>query len=367
MKIISPERRLWLIRVTEKRTTRHIKSKLKRKAILNIKSGESKSDNYNIRYYRLPGPTILTVSNQQRRKELLNWFKTLRAITLKKNQPVYIDFSNSRKPEAFGVILLLSEIDRIQNIKGKRFIKASKPNDNITNQVFHQVGLAKMLDLKQKPKITNEDVIYWNYIHGTRVEADKAGKQIVQIAKTYGLDDESLENLYGGVTEAITNTIMHAYTDKRGDGFPYGENKWWMFSGVKDGNLIVVVCDNGIGIPRSLKDTHPGIYQKFKELFVSEKDHELIQLAMEIGKTKSKEAHRGLGMVELKRFIDTAGEGRLKIMSNKGGYAYWSDGEEKTEDGFNFNDSIMGTVVGWRVPVKRLPEMQNNKNENFYD
>ena len=100
-----------------------------------------------------------------------------------------------------------------------------------------------MLGIKDSIEISDENVIFWNYISGTQIDAEKAGRLLMKLAIKYGLNDEDSENLYNGVTEAITNTVMHAYGDMKSVSNRKKEDKWWMFTGIKDGDLNAVVCD----------------------------------------------------------------------------------------------------------------------------
>ena len=53
------------------------------------------------------------------------------------------------------------------------------------------------------------------------------------------LDAKMIDELLGGLGEAMTNAIHHAYDGVRNDGLGYGGGtNWWMFSQAKDGYLL---------------------------------------------------------------------------------------------------------------------------------
>ncbi len=363
MKKILQEQRIRFLRISKKRRKRNKRTKDKKKYRNRIKSHSYYREFESINYKTILGPNELGCSSSDGMNCLLPWLYKLRRTTINKNQPVFIDFSKSNKAEVVGFILVQAEIDRIKSIKGNKFIRGNSPKDPVTAQVFHQVGLSDLLGIRENIPITDKDVVCWQHTHGTKIEADKAGKLIVEVAKMHSLNDSVTDILFTGVGEAITNSVMHAYPDDGTHTHLYGKKKWWMFTGIKDKILHVIVCDLGVGIPSSLKNKHPDLFQKFKSLFKSDNHSRLIEVAMEEGRSRSYQPHRGLGMVELKNFIDFTHSGRLGIFSQKGVYVYEGNGKENIERSRNFKDSIMGTVVAWSVPLDALPSIGSKSDE----
>jgi hypothetical protein len=363
MKKIFQEQRLRFLRISKKRKKRNKRSKEKKIRRNRRRSSSDYREIGNINYKTISGPNELGCHSSDGMNCLLPWLAKLRVTTVNQDQPVFIDFSKSKKAEVVGFILMQAEIDRIKSIKGDNFIRGNSPKDPVTAQVFHQVGLSKLLGIRENIPITDKDVVYWKHTHGTKIDADKAGKLIVEIAQLHNLDDDVIDILFTGVGEAITNSVMHAYPDDGKNTRFYGKKKWWMFTGINENMLHVIVCDLGIGIPSSLKNKHPDLFQRFKYLFKSENHSELIEIAMEEGRSRSEQPHRGLGMVELKKFINFTHNGHLGIFSQKGVYVYQGDGKENIERSRNLKDSIMGTVVAWSVPLDALALIGNESNE----
>lgn len=362
MKKLSQKRKLWFNRIQKKREKNHKKRILKKKAIACLSKYEKSDQNHRYKLLKISGPKILGIRGDDNRKSLIGWLKKLRLLTLKNDQRILIDFTYSKDAEPIGFLLLLAEIDTILSVKGKNFIKALGPKDRVAAQLFHQIGLAKMLDIKSMVTITSDNVKFWRHINGSEIDADRAGKLIITLSMDYGFSDESELNLFRGVSEAMTNTIMHAYEYERGKNTVYGDKRWWMFVSLKNGDLTVVFCDIGIGIPRSLKneEKHPGIYSKVINLLNKGEDSKLIKIALEEGRTKSDDPHRGLGMAEMKNLINGIGTGSMIIMSNRGAYLY--HGKDKLESTRDFATSIMGTIVGWTAPIKALVEQNGEEN-----
>ncbi|MBV5334698.1 MAG: hypothetical protein JZU49_02710 [Sulfuricurvum sp.] len=348
MKKISPAKRVQLIRFTRTRTARHLKRSEKNRIRKCLKCNGTVPVNAKSKHrIRIIGPQILGIRNSTSRRCLSRFIKELSNITLKNKQRAHIDFTHSRDAEAFGMLRMLAEIDRILKTKGKKTITATPPNDPVAAQVFHQIGLADILKIKRKPIITSTEVNYWHYIHGNAIEGDKAGRLILTLASEFGLDEQAAESLYAGASEAITNTVMHAYPQT-----PLEKGNWWMFAGIKESNLTVILCDVGIGIPISLKKKREHFTKRIVDLIANQTDSKLIEIAMTEGESISNKAHRGLGMVELKKLITTIGKGNLTIMSNKGILFY--QGEDQKTEIYDHRTSINGTTVGWIIPIESL-------------
>lgn len=363
MKKPSNEQRLSMMIISREREERRKVSNYKKTLKNRLKSGGNYREIDKLKYLTMAGPDILGCSSQDSMDCLVPWLSKLRETTIKKNTPVLIDFRNSTKAESVGFIIIFAEIDRIQSIKGKNFIRGNSPKENVAAQVFHHIGLSRLLGIRDSIPVTDQSVTYWQHTHGTQIDSDRAGKLIVKIAKDHNLADNVTEALFNGVSEAITNSVMHAYPVDGKTIRYYGDKKWWMFTGINNDKLHVVVCDLGIGIPNSLEHKHPDLFQKFKSFFKSGNHSMLIEIAMREGRSRSEQPHRGLGMVELKNFIDFTHNGHLGIFSQKGLYTYRGDGRNNIESSRNLKNSIMGTVVAWSVPLDVLSSVMGKSDE----
>jgi hypothetical protein len=78
-------------------------------------------------------------------------------------------------------------------------------------------------------------------------------------------------------------------------------------------------------------------------------DGNLIRAAMEVGKTRTHEKHRGKGLMDLRAVLDALG-GVLQIHSNCGFYEYVAENSNEKCKTFK-QMSILGTLVLWSVPI----------------
>ena len=305
---------------------------------------------------RLTAPSQIDLYSSDNHRRIARFLRKLRTVTLKGGHRVVIDFSNTTRVTAAAMLLTLAEIERIYELHPRRRpVIARMPREDVVRQVFQQIGLCQLLGIKRSVPVTHENVTFWRYVSGTKVNGEAVG----QVLENF--QDQMPENseLYDGVSEAMTNAVQHAGIAKRSDGIPILDRRWWMFAGVRRGELAVVVADLGIGIPRSVPVNwgDEAIGRLLEKIGLRRTtDGNYIRLAMELRRTRTNLRHRGKGMPELKDVLDQAGDGVLSVYSNKGGYTYSptmrTDGKIRS-----FKMSIMGTIIEWSLPLADAKEL----------
>ena len=113
-------------------------------------------------------------------------------------------------------------------------IACKYPKNEIVEQLFQHIGILSRLGLSDRANITADNVRYWHYVHGT--STDTSGFKNLFSDYSSNLDDSISNGLYDSMSEAVTNTINHAYEVKDGT-IPFAQKRWWMFSQHKDGKL----------------------------------------------------------------------------------------------------------------------------------
>jgi hypothetical protein len=260
---------------------------------------------------------------------------------------------------ACGTLLLLAETRRIVALNhGRRSISIRRVVDLKVRQVLHQIGFYDAIGRRSSIAPTAEDVIHWRSITGRGADGEKADTLVQAVRDRV---PPSLSSpIYDGLVEAMTNSAQHAYLQARRDGLgARGNGEWWMFAKEQNEQIIVLICDLGIGIPNSLPLTHePGAV---RELVASLgrasgmvlRDAALVGAAVKIGRSRLRESHRGKGLQDVVDVIDTAQSGVLRIHSNSGCYAYEVRDGIATQKYRNYRYSILGTLIEWVVPVRR--------------
>lgn len=266
---------------------------------------------------------------------------------------VVIDLSDVRQLNSCGTLLFVAEVDRLMEIpECAKKIDIVEPVDDTVCQMFQHIGFYEKFSIKERfSHIENKDVIDWIYGVG---EENNLG-DVVHKLPSYltGARNKSLKMaVTGGMTEAVANSAEHAYIGSRDDGVPLPTPKrWWMFARKVESHVLVVICDLGIGIPRTLNVTWTEDLSSFLKTMTGKKreDHQLIKFALTVGKTRTNLKHRGKGLKDILKVVQEQKVGGLRIYSNKG--VYFVDGESGNAGAFSSSQSIFGTLVQWMIPI----------------
>lgn len=259
-----------------------------------------------------------------------------------------VDFRLTQAVHPSGTMLLFAEIDRIRRLIGNtREMRCRPAEDRIVDQVLEQTGVYERFSHFAAAAATDETVIHWRQATGVKVQGKDAGSMLDDCEGKLAPSIKS--GLYRGVTEAMTNSVQHAYVGNRGDGITVGgEKRWWLFSEERDGFLSIVICDLGIGIPKSLPKQHTAVRRILSTFAADRADVEAIKLASELGKTSTSLQNRGKGLPEILDAARQSDEGSCIIFSNRGQFGF-AAGKRAVEN--QFTGSIYGTLIVWRVPI----------------
>jgi hypothetical protein len=299
--------------------------------------------------------------------ELKDSISLIKKLVLDQRRPVCLDFRQTAKISTAAMLLLYAEVDRIVRLSGsKALISCIEPQKDRCRQVLNQIGFYRLIGHETTSLPIRDDVVKWVRAEGISLDAEK----IADLVSFQGqVDVEFVGDLFGGITEAVANSIEHAYTDGRGDGFRHLEDvKWWMVSQIYNSELYVLVCDLGIGVPRSLPKKFD--LRKLSEyvslvkntLNIAHPDTQAVRLAIEIGKSRTGLSHRGKGINDALAVLNKCKFGEVFILSNRGGYSVKSTNDGKRyEKSFPLKRSIQGTIIGWKLPLR---ESKNEINDD---
>jgi hypothetical protein len=366
MKRLSPEQRLHQIRANAKRDVR--RRKKARSHSRNRRAMRSDARHDAPRRHRDPAPpeaalrvyapAVFALEFDTPRHELVEMLATVRRRVEGERKAILVDFTSTKRMFPSGTLLFMAEIDRMRRITGDpKLIRGTYPDDVVVEQVLQRLGLLSMLGLeaRKEPEQFPDNVRHWCYATGELAD----GEAVEPIVKCYeGVIAASLkDDLYSGITEAMTNSAQHAYEHPRTDD-PYGDGtahcrSWWMFSQEKDGALTVALCDLGIGIPASLAETKTWPREVVEKALraariLPHRHAHLIRSAVNLHKTRTREAHRGKGFSEILDVVRRCGTGYLQIMSDYGIYRVKGSGGHSLKD---YGESIKGSLVQWTIPL----------------
>jgi hypothetical protein len=296
-------------------------------------------------------PATLSIQNKKMRRALCSALNQIKKIVGRKS--VYLDFSDVVLLYPSAVLLLTAELDRQRRNKKSAFsVRMIAPRNEIAEQVLHQVGIAELCSAEpiDERDHFDESVRHWRYATGERMN-DAPGRALERFEGQ--LSDELQSGMWKGVSEAIVNSVHHAYLEPRGDGFEGDdETRWWMFSQVRDEQLTVAVCDLGIGIPRSLPLIweHSRLQTLLAKFGLLKADLAAIRAALEIGATRTREENRGRGLPQIWEDMKGHEGANILLLSNRA-LLHWSS-ETGKETEHQYDDSIFGTMVIWSVPLR---------------
>lgn len=305
---------------------------------------------------------VLSAKSYQRGTDVNEYFEFLTMLRAVNSPDLLIDMSSVRRMIVDAALLFKAELSRLVQLRGVR-IKAIAPTSHRTQQVLKQTGLDRLLNLNIELALSREDVIHWRIAEGPRAEVDPRFLEpiMADIEEVTGL---ATHPVYQGIIESIGNCAEHAYKEHPDVKWRMPVNPgWWVFQQVKDGVLIVVVCDLGIGVNRALPLTlanEQGLLRKLMHIVRHTKgqDNRALLAAMEYGRSSTGLQQRGRGMRNAHAVVNDHGEGDFYALSNKGCYLYRkarqeAQGRHKT---IKLRYSINGTILGWRLPLEQISQ-----------
>lgn len=305
-------------------------------------------------YEWITAPVAVSIQGKASRRLTLAFIGKVRRSVLFDRRPVLLNFRHTIKMFAAGTLLLIAELDRMKRVLGSVFnVRIIFSDDAIVNQVIYQVGIAELCGYsttKEAERNFDDSVRHWRYATGVQMN-DTPGRAIERFEGRLSANVKT--GVWKGVSEAVVNSVQHAYLAERGDaGPPLGETRWWMFSHEKDGLLSVVVCDLGIGIPRSLpiKWGEDIISRALERFGLSRPDLAAVRIALEVGQTRTGQDNRGRGLPQIWNEMVKSEGGSIAIMSNKA-VLMWSS-QDRKETGIEFASNIQGTLIAWTVPLQ---------------
>lgn len=350
MKKLTPKQRWFLLRVNRKRLRQcRLHCRTARSAKIKAWRNRRKPKRSLV---HLKAPSYFDIFNRDNRAKLLGFLDRLEK-HVKGGSKVLLNFDNTNELRASGTLMFVAKVEcLIANYPG--MIGCKYPKSEVVEQLFQHIGLLSKLGLDHRVDVTADNVKYWHYVHGS--STDTTGFK--NLFSTYAsmLNGSISDGLYDSMSEAVTNSIHHAYErDKETNDLT--QKRWWMFAQHKDDRLTVVILDLGIGIPDSLrqkpelKEYIMGPYNRVRK----RRDTALIEVAVHSGRTRTRLAHRGKGLPDMLGFVKTCDIGWFRILSQSGAFSY--DAKYDLEQGSkDFKHPIPGTLIEWEIPLQPVNE-----------
>lgn len=288
--------------------------------------------------------------------------KFLRAIAqqvLVRGKPAKLDLRGTERFFVPGAILFFAELDRIIRLSPlPKPISIIDPRLRKPREVLKQIGFYELTQDSCDVVPSYDDVVFWQAAKG----ATQSGEQLQLLepvankANAGHKKQVELGGIWRGVSEAVANTVDHAYLKPRDDGFSeHPDTKWWMFTHVRDTMFTAAVCDLGCGYRSTINRYIPEIIvAKYGELFRGmNPDASAIQTAMEYGRSRTRQDNRGKGSRDALSILDGHGQGRLVILSNTAWVQYFfNNGKQTKVEIMELGIDIKGTIIWWNLPLE---------------
>lgn len=290
--------------------------------------------------------------------------KFLRAIAttvLVQRIPTRLDFRFTRAFSPSATILLFAEIDRIVNLSAlPKPVTIVDPQLRRPREVLKQIGIYQLTQDRCDIVPGREDVVYWCATKG--VDQSGTNMELLKVVADHINQEHALQievkGVWRGVNEAVCNSVDHAYSKPRADGFAGLPNtKWWMFTQLRDGLFTVVVCDLGCGYRATINETLPERFiASVASLFIgSNRDALAIRTAMQHGRSGTGLTERGRGSRDALSVLERHGDGQLTLVSNTGLMRYTAQQHaDPVVEEANVGIDIRGTIIWWNLPLKEI-------------
>lgn len=289
--------------------------------------------------------------------------KFLRAVAhavLRRRMRVTLNFHDTESFYPAGTILLYAEINRIIGLSDlQKPVTIRDPFRRRPREVLKQIGIHAVTGDVCNVVPQRDDVVFWKSVQGRDQSGDTIGPILEFVADQVNKEQAQqveLSGIWPGVSEAVINSVEHAYIAPRNDGFDqYDETKWWMFTQIRKRTFSAAVCDLGCGYRMSINHTIPEVFRaKFNQIFLGENlDSQAIKIAMEYGRTSTNLSNRGKGSRDALSVLTKHGIGQLFIMSKTGGVKFNLPSGGKLEvENYDIGIDIKGTIVWWNLPLK---------------
>ena len=302
-------------------------------------------------HHYLALPEILDFSEDAYEKTVV-FFHKLRKISDEKDSRFHLDFVPLRKISAAAALFLTSEIDRfhIRNKYTNIHVKDFSHWDQEVRCQLRDMGMFDLLNIRNiNQKFLSEknraDEEFVKFKSGKRVDGNTFYEMRCLINEKIGKIPEA-KALQKGVTEAMTNTSNHAYPEDYMKGCFLKVDKWWLSSSInrETRTITVMICDQGVSIPKTVPENK----QKLNILnsLLGKSDAELIQLAVNSGKSQTNKEYRGKGLKDIKDYTNKVQGASLRIISRRGEYVAFSKEKDYIR---NHKTPILGTLIEWKA------------------
>ena len=278
-----------------------------------------------------------------------------------RNERVYFNFKEIEEISPGAALVVAAELDRLNNLAHRRgrklrVLDADQWHDDVRDRL-EDMGFFDLLlvDVRKRDERDGSGTKYIRFRSGTRVE----GKAVEDL-RTLDLDPFFRDNvpnrrrLYAAVTEAMTNVVHHAYGR---DASSSTRPNWWLSAShnVEEGEIRILLYDQGFGIPETLPRTFPERLREILEPVLRPTDADMIRAAHGLSRTITGEVHRGHGLQrDVRRYVESVDcVSAYRVTSLRGQYTWRKGPDGRTQESRrNYRRPLPGTLIEWRLTLQ---------------
>jgi hypothetical protein len=300
----------------------------------------------------IPAPAVLSLAENY--DEVRQFFDSVLAAFARSDVRAVIDFIPIRRITPGAALMLAAILDMWQRLKGERLVaRAANRWRPSVRQALFELGLFDLLKTPNAPGDRPSGPLAGMRILRFRSGEESDGslataltRAMVEVAGPI----EAERFLYVGLTEAMTNVAQHAYPKDAFDGVPSNFRRWWMTGSYEPEtrHLTVILLDLGVGIPATLPRSSN--WERIRGLlsaFTGSDDADMIEAAVEVGRSSTGASGRGLGLDEIRQFVEKSSDGRLRIVSGHGEVVLEKGASRAIKR--TLSAPTMGTLIEWEV------------------
>lgn len=276
---------------------------------------------------------------------------------VKQGVKIRLIFADTKVISLDALTYLLAKIQKIRWYFGQDAITGTYPTSAKVEGLLTESGFFKILGVKSRKRFNKGAIRYVKY----RSDIVLLGHHIESLKKDLlGNDFQLLKpvalKIVRAIKEAMSNVSHHAYQNKHLRSKKM-TGRWWLtgYLNVNKNLLSISFYDCGVGIPKTLVRQY-GIEHVRKLLsvlpFVEPDDSQMIEAAVQLGRSGTLELNRGKGLQDMHNLIRKVEDGSLTIHSRQGSYRF----DFIKTDTKNFSQFIEGTLITWELPLNKAVE-----------
>jgi hypothetical protein len=262
-----------------------------------------------------------------------------------------------------AALVLIAEYDRYRRyIDFRPYIDDSDWSDYVRN-AFSALGFYDLVEAyghSAEDPLTeadgkSADIKWVKFVYGDKTGIGTEGSFIDALVAVAGGRNDS-RAIYDSLSEAITNSVLHAYPPDSEKELVPASRGWWTAGAYVESKkeLHMVAYDQGVGIPATLpkQDKYKDIIKAILTMSDGREytDADVIQGSIELGRTSTGLAKHGNGMQQIVELVDNLPGSRVLIRSGSGEVTYRGG---KSIEKANLAYPFSGTLIWWTL---KLPQ-----------